>query len=206
MRGRAAPLGASSQGSTRADQGHEAAPEPKPEPKVAPEPAPKPTRATKAAKKAKRQDLAGTPIKVVKPSKLDPFKDKIGVLTDAEIAALAGVTVTNVYGYRLRHGIPAPPRQAKVAVEPAVQAPVPAAETVPTPAVAVVPEPVAVQLVGKPEIDTPVGTNVRTIRLTDRVEGMLQALAKVRGIDPDDAISVAIAEDYLRCKVLIRAE
>jgi hypothetical protein len=121
----------------------------------------------------------------VRKTKMDAFLDRIGVLPDAQIAALAGVTVTNVFGYRQRHGIPAPPRQARVTV---------------------VPESVAVQLVGKPEIDTPVGTNVRTVRLTDRVEDMLQALVRVRGIDLDSAISVAIAQDYLRCRALMRDE
>ncbi len=142
----------------------------------------------------------------VRKTRMDAFLDRIGVLPDSEIAALAKVTVTNVYGYRLRHGIPAPPRKARIAVEPAVETPVPAVEAVPAPVVAVVPEPVAVQFVGKPDIDTPAGMNLRTVRLTDRVEGMLEALAKMRGINPESAISVAIAEDYLRCQALIRSD
>ncbi|MBN1336989.1 MAG: hypothetical protein JXB39_13610 [Deltaproteobacteria bacterium] len=40
-------------------------------------------------------------------SKLDPFLDRIGVLSDREVAALAGVTAENVRAWRKRRGVPA---------------------------------------------------------------------------------------------------
>ena len=42
-----------------------------------------------------------------RPSKVDPFIDKVGVLPDKEVAVLAGVTPENVRAYRKRRGIPA---------------------------------------------------------------------------------------------------
>jgi len=40
-------------------------------------------------------------------SKLDPYLDKLGVLTDREMGELAGVSAQNVRAYRKRRGIPA---------------------------------------------------------------------------------------------------
>jgi hypothetical protein len=60
--------------------------EPAPEP--TPEPTPEPAR--------KRRK-----------SKMDPFADKIGVLSDREVAELAGVSAENVRVFRKRRGIPA---------------------------------------------------------------------------------------------------
>ncbi|MFH1466597.1 MAG: hypothetical protein ABIO70_19585 [Pseudomonadota bacterium] len=40
-------------------------------------------------------------------TKLDPYLDQLGVLPDAELAALVGVTAENVRAYRTRRGIPA---------------------------------------------------------------------------------------------------
>ncbi len=42
-----------------------------------------------------------------RPSKLDPYHERIGILPDKEIAALAGVTPENVRAFRNRRGIPA---------------------------------------------------------------------------------------------------
>lgn len=43
-----------------------------------------------------------------RPSKLDAFKDKVGVLTDEAVAALAGCTASLVGMYRKEHDIPPP--------------------------------------------------------------------------------------------------
>lgn len=40
-----------------------------------------------------------------KPSRIDAVRDLVGVLTDAEVAARAGVTSSAVHQYRQRHGI-----------------------------------------------------------------------------------------------------
>jgi hypothetical protein len=42
-----------------------------------------------------------------RPSKLDPYIDKVGVLPDREVAELADVTAENVRAFRKRRGIPA---------------------------------------------------------------------------------------------------
>ena len=67
------------------------------------EPLPKPTPSTKS--KPKRRGG--------RKSKLDPFRDKLGVLPDLDVAELAGVTLGNVRAYRYRHGIPGPGRGKK---------------------------------------------------------------------------------------------
>src|SRR5262245_66328489 len=41
----------------------------------------------------------------VKPSRIDAVRHLVGVLTDAEVAAKAGVTSSAVHQYRQRHGI-----------------------------------------------------------------------------------------------------
>jgi len=73
-----------------------------PETVVAAEPTPEPgpTPAPKASP---------TPAKIRKPrkTKLDPYMDKVGVLSDREVAELAGVSSQNVRAYRKRRGIPA---------------------------------------------------------------------------------------------------
>ncbi|MCB9791915.1 MAG: hypothetical protein H6741_04235 [Alphaproteobacteria bacterium] len=50
-------------------------------------------------------------------SKVAPFADQLGVLSDAEIADKAGVTVNAVRNYRNRKGIPAPSRASEPVVE-----------------------------------------------------------------------------------------
>lgn len=60
----------------------------------------------KPAKPAKRT-RAGAKATKPRKSKLDPFMDKVGVLPDAEVAALAGVSAENVRAYRKRRGIAA---------------------------------------------------------------------------------------------------
>ncbi|MBN1336433.1 MAG: hypothetical protein JXB39_10775 [Deltaproteobacteria bacterium] len=133
-----------------------------------------------------------------RPSKIDQFADKLGVMADADLAALAGLAVTTVQKWRKVKGIAeplaTPPEAAPVveeAVEPAVveQVPVGVAE--------------ALEPTSQPSMD---GTAARTVRLTDRVEAMLEALAKARGIDPDAAIAVAIAQDYMRCRPVVGEE
>ncbi len=42
-----------------------------------------------------------------RPSKLDPYLDKVGTVPDREVAELAGVTAENVRAFRKRRGIPA---------------------------------------------------------------------------------------------------
>lgn len=61
-------------------------------------------------------------------SKVAPFADQLGVLSDAEIADKAGVTVNAVRNYRNRKGIPAPSRAAEPEVE---EAPTPVVEAAP---------------------------------------------------------------------------
>lgn len=172
-------------------------------PEVEPEPAARP------ATRAKWQEIAGTSIQVVRRSRLDAYVDKIGVVSDAEVARMAGVTRARVYLWRRRRGIP-PARDARSAA-PVVEVPAPV-QPVTEPAQAApveAPVPVPVPVIEEPEHVEPVppaGKAARTIRLTDRVEAMLQALAKARGIDLDAAIAVAIAEDYMRCRAIIRSE
>ncbi len=65
-------------------------------------------RATPAAPPS----LGGAPIRTVispRGSKMDPFVHLVGVLTDAEVAKLAGVTPTGVRLFRRRHKIPVAP-------------------------------------------------------------------------------------------------
>ena len=67
-------------------------------------------------------------------SKLDPFLDRLGLIADADIARLAGVTVQNVAAFRKRHGIelnPLPTVPAPVVTE---TAPEVEPETAPEPA------------------------------------------------------------------------
>ncbi|MBN1335193.1 MAG: hypothetical protein JXB39_04475 [Deltaproteobacteria bacterium] len=47
-----------------------------------------------------------------RPSRLDAFLDRVGVLPDAQVAALAGTSRENVRLYRLRRGIPSPGTRA----------------------------------------------------------------------------------------------
>jgi hypothetical protein len=49
-------------------------------------------------------------------SKLGAFADRLGVLPDREVAAMAGLTPTAVTNYRLRPGIPSANARAKPAV------------------------------------------------------------------------------------------
>ena len=67
-------------------------PEPEPEPTPAPTPAPAP-RVSSTRKPRK--------------TKLDAYLDKVGLLSDKQVADLAGVTAQNVRTYRARRGIPA---------------------------------------------------------------------------------------------------
>jgi len=67
--------------------------EPEPAPPAGPAPAAKPKRAYTTRKPRK--------------SKMDPFMDKIGVLSDREVGELAGVSSENVRAFRKRRGIPA---------------------------------------------------------------------------------------------------
>jgi hypothetical protein len=46
-------------------------------------------------------------------SRIDAFRDLVGVLPDAEVAARAGVTTSGVLQYRQRHGIPAAGRKVE---------------------------------------------------------------------------------------------
>jgi hypothetical protein len=56
-------------------------------------------------------------------SKLDPYMDKVGVLPDAEVAAVAGVSAENVRAYRKRRGIPAGWRGEGAVAKPAAAKP-----------------------------------------------------------------------------------
>ncbi len=59
--------------------------------------APAPAPVVSAAPKARKP----------RRGKLTPYLERIGILTDSRIAALASTTAQNVRAYRLRHGIPA---------------------------------------------------------------------------------------------------
>ena len=74
----------------------EPAPEPVIEPVAEAVPEPTPTPAAKPA-----------PIRRRRKSKMDPFMDKIGVISDREVGDLAGVSSENVRAFRNRRGIPA---------------------------------------------------------------------------------------------------
>jgi len=80
----------------------EAEPTPEPVIEVAPEPVVEPVveEVVVAAPKP-------APIKRHRKSKMDPFMDKIGVLSDREVGDLAGVSSENVRAFRKRRGIPA---------------------------------------------------------------------------------------------------
>lgn len=65
--------------------------------------------ATDETKKTKKKNKAGFK---GRRSKIDPFADKVGTVSDREIADLAGVTVENVRTWRKRRGIPSPGRAA----------------------------------------------------------------------------------------------
>ena len=104
-----------------------------------------------------RGETAGAPAAAAKPTparrrasgprrgKLTPYREQIGILTDSQIAKLAGTASQNVRAYRLRHGIPArwrgegqplPNEEAILALHAG-----PARATAPVPAVAVVVDP-----------------------------------------------------------------
>ena len=73
---------------------------------------------------------AAPPRRRKRRSKLDPFRESIGTVSDRIIAEKAGVSVQAVRQYRRRHDIPAAPRGAKAAAPEAaapVAAPVAAA-------------------------------------------------------------------------------
>ncbi len=80
------------------------APEPVPAPGTEPAPEPKPLPAIPEGWR---------PMKIVRVSRMDPFLHLIGVVPDAEVAELAGVTAENVRAYRKRRGIPARWRSAE---------------------------------------------------------------------------------------------
>ena len=74
-----------------------------------------PAKAPTAAKKTEAPAKAPTAAKAGpkrRRSKLDPYLDLLGVVPDAEIAKKAKVTLSNVQGYRSRHGIAAKPQAA----------------------------------------------------------------------------------------------
>jgi hypothetical protein len=52
-------------------------------------------------------------------SKLDPYRDMLGKVSDGDVAAQAGVTAQNVRAYRIRHKIPATWREDEKASAPA---------------------------------------------------------------------------------------
>lgn len=96
-----------------------------------------------AAPRRRAAKMPEVPI-VGRPSKVDPYRDLVGVLPDREVAERAGVTAENVRMYRIRRGIVAQWREASAAASPAARAPVaaPAAAPVaaaPQPAEAAVP-------------------------------------------------------------------
>jgi hypothetical protein len=69
---------------------------------------------------------------VLRPSVLDAHMDKVGILPDAEVGKIVGVSAENVRAYRKRRAIPArwrtgeAPDADPVAVEPAAVEPEPA--------------------------------------------------------------------------------
>jgi hypothetical protein len=93
-----------------------------------------------------------------RPTRLEPWLHLLGVKPDAEIAALAGVTLENVRAYRARRGIGRAPRAVRQVALP-VAAPVVAAPVVAAPAVAapvVAPKaPAAVVVEAAPALDRP---------------------------------------------------
>jgi hypothetical protein len=70
-------------------------------------------------------------VKIQRKSRLDPFVDRIGVLPDREVAALAGVTPENVRAWRVRRDVPAGWRKPAARAPDAVPVPLPAPEPAP---------------------------------------------------------------------------
>jgi hypothetical protein len=64
------------------------------------------------------------PIQRHRKSKLDAYIEKVGILSDTEVAVLAGVTPANVTLWRRRRGIPSAREARKLAVAPPVEVPV----------------------------------------------------------------------------------
>lgn len=79
----------------------------------------KPTPAAEAPKAAAKSASRGRP--GPRASKLDSFRERLGSISDNEIAKLAGVSAEAVRQYRIRHGIP-----GVSAARPAAPAPAPA--------------------------------------------------------------------------------
>lgn len=80
---------------------------------------------------------AAAPKRRKRRSKLDPFRDALGVRPDRELAEKAGVSLQAVRQYRRRHDIAAPPRGVAAAAPAAAEAVAPA--PAPAPAAAAKP-------------------------------------------------------------------
>ncbi|MBN1336148.1 MAG: hypothetical protein JXB39_09320 [Deltaproteobacteria bacterium] len=150
--------------------------------------------------------------KIGRPSKIGQYIDQVGVMPDAELAELAGVAESTVRSWRrikaraeraskrIRRSERRPPtrKRTRRAPAPVEAAPV---EAVPVEAAPVEAAPVeAAPVEAVPVEAAPVEAAPRGRILSDRTEAMLQELAHIRGIDPDAALAVAVAEDYLRCR------
>ena len=89
-----------------------------PKTKVAHEPEPEPAVETSRAKTASAprqgQDKKRTP----RPSKIDPFRDLVGRVSDSEVGRRAGVTSQAVVQYRRKHGIPAYSKRSSASMAP----------------------------------------------------------------------------------------
>ncbi len=132
----------------------------------------KPRKATKVGKDRKPRK-----------TRMDDYLDRIGVLPDAEVAMLAGVTVANVSAYRRRRGIPAPGRWGRVAVEPVAVEPV--AIEIP------IAEPVPEALAEMPAAPAPVGAAPAPVG----AKGYLVVAS-------DDSEFIVLADDFAGAAVL----
>jgi hypothetical protein len=121
---------------------------------------------------------------------LDPYRDLLGKVADAEIAAKAGVTQENVRTYRARRGIPAPVegRSAPVAaVKPAPAVakapsapPAPAAKAAPAPAAAAQAAPARPRAAFVVTVDTDKGTRSYALEAGDIAEAARTAVARIQ--------------------------
>lgn len=68
-----------------------------------------------------RSEGRGTARGQLRPSKLDAFRGRMGILSDADLARMIGVTPQAIYAYRKKRGIPSPPKpnHTVISVEPA---------------------------------------------------------------------------------------
>ncbi|MBN1334391.1 MAG: hypothetical protein JXB39_00360, partial [Deltaproteobacteria bacterium] len=96
-----------------------------------------------SASEKMRQASPASPVKVVRKSKLEPFADEIGVLPDAEVAALAGLTPGAVAYWRNQRGIPAPRTLKRAGIARSEAPTLPVAEREPPEAIEATLQPVA---------------------------------------------------------------